>query len=64
MHPTNFSTNLTLFSTAPVSMATQVPAATLKRDKNKGQIMDLIDLAPLRGADIKTNGGVKAQQQR
>lgn len=45
-------------------MATQVPAATLKRDKNKGQIMDLIDLAPLRGADIKTNGGVKAQQQR
>lgn len=39
-------------------MTTQAPAATLKRDKHKSQKMDLIDLASLRGTDIKTDRGV------
>lgn len=44
-------------------MTTQAPAATLKRDKHKSQIMDLIDLVTLHGSDIKTDRDISANRQ-
>lgn len=44
-------------------MTTQAPAATLKRDKHKSQIMDLIDLVTLHGGDIKTDRDISANRQ-
>lgn len=43
-------------------MTTQAPAATLKRDKHKSQIMDLIDLVTLHGSDIKTDRDISANR--
>lgn len=47
-----------LFSAADVSMTTQDPAATLKRNKHKSQKMNSIDLASLDEADVKNDSGV------
>lgn len=45
-------------------MTTLALAATLKRDKHKSLIMDLIGLSSLRDADIRADRGVKANRQR